>query len=234
MKKTILCLLFISFSIVGFSQDVSYGLKAGLNITQGGQITGSSSGVGNWDETLTGTGKTGYHGGAYVQVNFGKFFLRPEIVYTSVGLDFEFPSRTSTYGVQKVDLPLLFGYNIWGPLDLYAGPIYSSILDGSLAGDREEEPIVIQDTPIHAQIGAKAEFGRFGLDLRYEYNRSGTEIQDVRRLFTRGGSEGYGVNYVHFDDTRINQVIVSLTFKIGEIGQNRSGNRRRNKGFSCF
>ncbi len=233
MKKIILCLFFFAgLASSGFAQEYKYGLKAGLNFSQGGQITGDNSGVNRWDETLQGTGKVGIHGGAFFQVNFGSFLIRPELVYTSTGLDFEFPNRTSTYSVEKLDIPLLFGYNIWGPLDLYAGPVYSYILEGSLSGDQVEEPIINQDTPIHAQIGIKAEFDRFGIDLRYEHNRSGTELQntlDTRRRFTRGGADGYGVSYVYFDDTRINQIILSITFKIG--GSDMQQEKRMG---SCF
>ena len=40
--------------------------------------------------------------------------------------------------------------------------------------------IVVQDTPINAQIGAKVEFGRFGLDVRYESSLSNAERSGER------------------------------------------------------
>lgn len=220
MKKIILGLgIFFSLISSAYSQEFSYGLKGGVNYSMGGQITGESSGVGNWDETLEGTPAIGFHGGVFAQVNFGKFFIRPEVVYTSLELDFEFPTKTSTYSVQKFDIPLMIGYNVWGPLDVYAGPSYSNILDSSLMGNELEAPIVVQNTPINAQAGAKVEFGRFGLDVRYEHSLSTAEVQDLDIVRSE-----YGVNRAYFDDARINQIIVSVIFKIGGPGLNE---RRR-------
>lgn len=220
MKKLIFGLgIFFGLTTAAFSQEFSYGLKGGVNYSMGGQITGESSGVGNWAETIEGTPSIGYHGGAFVQVNFGSFFIRPEVVYTSLELDFEFPNKTSTYAVQKFDIPLLIGYNIWGPLDVYAGPVYSNIMDTSLMGNELEDPIVAQNTPINVQAGAKVEFGRFGLDVRYEHSLSTAEVQDLDIVKSE-----YGVNRAYFDDSRINQIIVSVIFKIGGPGLNE---RRR-------
>ena len=85
MRNIFFALLFIFGSIsMGFSQELSYGLKAGVNYTMGGQITGNSSNGIYWDGTVEGSGQIGYHGGLFLQVNFGKFFLRPDVVYTSI------------------------------------------------------------------------------------------------------------------------------------------------------
>ncbi|NJW53519.1 porin family protein [Salinimicrobium oceani] len=220
MKKCIVGLgIFFSLISSAFSQEFSYGLKGGVNYSMGGQITGESSGVGNWDETIEGTPAYGFHGGVFGQVNFGKFFIRPEVVYTSLELDFEFPEKTSTYSVQKFDIPLMIGYNVWGPLDIFAGPSYSNILDSALMGNELEDPIVVQNTPINAQIGAKVEFGRFGIDVRYEHSLSNAEVQNLDIVRSE-----YGVNRAYFDDARINQLIVGVIFKIGGPGLNE---RRR-------
>lgn len=220
MKKLLLGLLFIAgTSFSGLAQEFSYGLKAGVNYSLGGEITGESSGVGYWDGTLEGTPMFGFHGGAFLQVNFGKFFLRPEVVYTSLEREFDFPRQPSTHAVQKFDVPLLVGYNIWGPLDVYAGAVYSNILDSTLEGEEDLEQIVVQNTPINAQAGAKVEFGRFGLDVRYEHSLSTAEQQNLNIV-----NSEYGVNRAYYNDARFNQIIVSVIFKIGGPGLNE---RRR-------
>ena len=225
MKKHLFALLFIfAMTFTGFSQTTfEYGLKGGINYSMGGQITGKESPPnGDWSETIQGNGEFGFHGGIFGQVNFGKFFIRPEVVYTSIESSFDFPNKTSTYSIEKFDIPLMLGYNIWGPLDVFAGPVYSNILGTSLEGDEYETEIVVQNTPINAQIGAKVEFGRFGLDVRYE--RSLSTPEDQQRDMLRGGSDGTGANVINFDDARLHQLIVGIIFKIGGPGLNE---RRR-------
>lgn len=213
-------LFFLGFTTSTYSQVFSYGLKGGINYSMGGQITGENSGAGYWDETIQGTPAIGYHGGAFVQVNFGNFFIRPEVAYVSLELDFDFPKKTSTYAVQKFSVPLMIGYNVWGPLDIYAGPAYSNILESTLMGNESEGPIVAQNTPINAQAGAKVEFGRFGIDVRYEHSLSTAEVQNVDII-----NDEYGVNRAYFEDARINQIIVSVIFKLGGPGLNEGRGR---------
>lgn len=218
MKQYIFALLLV-FGIISlsFSQEISYGLKGGINYTMGGQITGTQARFS--DETYEANGEIGFHGGAFGQVNFGNFFVRPEVVYTSLESTFEFPNQPSTYSIETVTIPLMLGYNILGPLDIYAGPVYSNILSASLEGEEVLDPIVVQNSPINAQIGAKIENGRFGIDIRYERNISQPEDQGLDIL-----NAEYGVNEAIFDDSRVHQVIVSIIFKIGGPGLNE---RRR-------
>ena len=229
MKKNILSLLFIvMFSATALSQEFSYGLKAGINYSMGGEIRGYTSTLNYWGGTATGEGGIGYHGGAFGQINFGNFFIRPEVVYASLVNEFDIPLReeTTEFSVEQFSIPILLGYNIYGPLDLYAGPVYSNIMSSQIYGSEDNPTIVVQNTPINAQVGAKVEFGRFGLDVRYEHSLSTAEQQDFdfdNSLF--GGRDG-GANRASFMDSRINQVIVSLIFKIGGPGLNE-GRRRR-------
>ena len=229
MKKNILSLIFIvMLSATALSQEFSYGLKGGINYAMGGEIRGYDSTLNYWDGTAQGEGGIGYHGGVFVQVNFGNFFIRPEVAYASLVNEFDIPLReeTTEQSVERFSVPVLLGYNIYGPLDVYAGPVYSNIMGSTIYGAEEDPTIVVQNTPINAQIGAKVEFGRFGLDVRYEHSLSTAEQQDFdfdNSLF--GGREG-GANRASFLDARLNQVIVSVIFKIGGPGLN-DGRRRR-------
>ncbi|SOC78589.1 Outer membrane protein beta-barrel domain-containing protein [Salinimicrobium sediminis] len=227
MKKYFFALLFIFMTFSGFSQTTfEYGLKGGINYSMGGEIRGSKSNANYWGETVQGVGGIGYHGGIFGQVNFGKFFIRPEVVYSSLTQEFEIPLRedNTEYSVQTFTIPLLLGYNIYGPLDVYAGPVYSNVLDAKIYGEQNDQLIVVQNTPINAQAGVKVEVGRFGIDVRYEHSLSTAERQDIdldNNLF--GGPNG-GANKGWFNDARLNQVIVSIIFKIGGPGLNE---RRR-------
>ena len=208
------------------AQEFKVGLKGGINKTFGGQITGIKSAEQYTGDTFMATGEIGYHGGIWVQVNFGKFFIRPEAVYSSLKSRFDFPIAPSIYAVEEVSVPILFGYNVFGPIDIYAGGAYKNILSSTLEGNESSAPIVVQNTPLAAQAGIKAEFGSFGIDVRYDHSLASKEPQVVDIVNTK-----YGINRATFDDARINQLIVSITLKLWDSSNE---GRRRRRGGSCY
>ncbi len=238
MNKLVIALL-ISLTSFSFSQmnaqQFKVGLKGGINKTYGGEITGINSGVpaDYTSDTFEAEGEIGYHGGAWVQVNFGKFFVRPEVVYSKLESRFDFPQGPTLFEVEEFSVPLLIGYNIYGPLDIYGGVAYKNIISATI---ERLEPItappevVIQNTPFSAQIGAKVEFGSFGLDVRYDYSLSSAESYDVDFQSNNSDFDIPTVNRATINDARLNQIIVSLTLKLWD-SENKS---RRRKGGSCY
>ena len=222
MNKSLYLLLFSLFLYTTASaQEFSFGIKAGANYVSGGQITGISSGGLYTDDAFEAESDFGFHGGAFLQVKFGKFFLRPEVIYSSMKTTFPFPRRDMPYEVDKISVPLLLGYNVWGPIDIYAGPAYQKILDASL--DLEDNSLVIaQNSPLAAQAGIKFNFRRFELDLRYDRTFATEEPYDVDI-----DNSVYGINRATFDDGRLNQFLLSISFKIfdteADPGRRRGG-----------
>jgi len=223
-------LIFISIFCVSFTeaQEYSFGVKGGANYaTTAGTITGESSGAGFFDGTVEAESKIGFHAGVFFELRFGKFFIRPEVMYNSIETEFAFPSQPSIYAVEKLSIPLLFGYNVWGPIDVYAGPAYQSILNASLQGtEPETKTIVVQNTPLAAQAGVKARIGRFELGIRYDRSMASEETDGSLDL----NNGQYGINRAPYNDMRLHQVLVSLSFKIGDSKSN-TGRRR---GGGCY
>lgn len=198
------------------AQEFSFGIKGGANYVMGGQITGNSSNGLYFDGTVEADSQFGFHGGAFFEMRVGKFLLRPEFIYSSMETEFVFPSAPSAYEVNKISVPLLVGYNIWGPVDIYAGPAYQNILDASLQGtEPPNQEIIVQNTPIAAQAGIKAGFGRFEVDLRYDRSLASAEAQPLDIV-----NSDYGINRATFDDARLNQILLSLSFKIFDSAAN--------------
>ncbi|WP_339648197.1 outer membrane beta-barrel protein [uncultured Salegentibacter sp.] len=221
-------LIIISIFCVSFTQaqEYSFGIKGGGNYVMGGELTGLDSGEGFNSDTFNAESQFGFHAGIFFELNFDKFFVRPEIIYNSMETVFPFPNQNSTYAVEKLSIPLLFGYNIWGPVDVYAGPAYQNIMNATLEGTEPlNQTIVAQNTPLAAQAGIKVGFGRFEIDLRYDRSLASAEIQDVDI-----NNGDYGVNRAEFTDTRLNQFLLSLSFKIGD-SENNTGRRR---GGGCY
>lgn len=210
-----------SFSFIN-AQEFSFGIKGGGNYVMGGQITGNSSNGLYYDGTVEADSQFGFHGGAFFEVRFNKFLLRPEFIYSTMETEFMFPGPPnsggvpSTYAVDKISVPLLIGYNVWGPIDVYAGPAYTNILDSSLEGtEPPDQEIIAQNTPLSVMAGIKAGFGRFELDIRYDRTLSSAEVQEIDIV-----NSDYGINRATFDDARLNQILVSLSFKIFDSAAN--------------
>lgn len=216
-------LLFLGFFCFTLSnaQEFSFGIKGGANYVMGGQITGNSSNGLYFDGTVEADSQFGFHGGAFFEVRFGKFLLRPEAIYSSMETEFPFPTAPSTYSVEKISIPVLLGYNVWGPIDVYAGPAYQKIRNSSLEGTEPPDQIIVaQNTPLAVQAGIKAGFGRFEIDVRYDRTLASKESMELDIV-----NSDYGINRATFDDTRLNQILISLSFKIFDSEAN-AGRRK--------
>jgi hypothetical protein len=228
----ILCLFCFSFTQ---AQEFSLGIKGGVNYAMGGEIQGKSSTVAGVPEystaTFSGESQIGFHGGAFIELRFGKFLIRPEALYISSETEFGLVNSTSSYTVEQLTIPLLVGYNIYGPIDLYAGPAYNNIIDGTL--ENTKDPIVVQNSPLAAQAGIKAGIGRFELDLRYSRSMASAENQpidvDNDNTVTGGVNQMDGVNLANFDG-RLHHVLLSLSFKLFDS----SATPRRRSGGGCY
>jgi hypothetical protein len=238
MSKTLLPLIicFLTFNATLLhAQEFSFGLKGGINKTYGGIITGDDAEIPDEysSATFTAVGEIGLHGGIWTQVNFGRFFIRPEIVYSKLKSRFDFPQGPRLYEVEEFSAPVLVGYNIYKPVDIYAGIAYKNILDATLEGNEpvtDTPQIVVQNTPLSAQIGAKVEFGNFGLDVRYDHSFSSKKSQDVNIFSDWYSFPDPVMDRGVMEDARLHQIIVSLTVK---LFHSKNEGKKRRRGCNC-
>lgn len=233
LLSLLICFLTVNASLL-HAQEFSIGLKGGINKTYGGEIKGIASTPDYTDETFTAEGEIGFHGGIWTQVDFGKFFIRPEIVYSKLESRFDFPQGPALYEVEELSVPVLVGYNVFGPLDIYAGAAYKNIMDGTierLEPLNDPPQVVVQNTPFSAQIGAKVEFGSFGLDIRYDKALSSKESQGPVDFVSDNANFDIPVmNRAVIEDARLDQIIVSLTVKLFDT----ANKDRRRRGGNCY
>lgn len=196
MKKTIVTAVFAFISCIAFAQtDAGFGIKGGLNYGANGDYFDSAEqAYKNPDSNV------GYHLGVFAKVG-DKIYFRPELVYTKTKSDYE----NNSLEMSKLDAPLLVGFNVIGPLNVFAGPSLQYILDTEYSditiGDVEN------DFTVGLNIGAGVNLGNFGIDLRYE--RGFTE-NEVTVIDANGGNGLVGDRV----DTRPDQLILSLSLKL--------------------
>ncbi len=212
MKKSLIMLCFL----IGMSQlaqaQLDFGIKAGINYN-------SDSFKAVKGEILQGSSesKTGYHAGIWLRLKLPVigYYLRPELVYTALKSDVTVTANTTEvrpYDFQKIDIPVLFGKKFLKVAYAHIGPSFQYILNGDLDLKDALGEVVNSENfdtettgfTVGLQLGAGVELGDVGLDLRWERGFSDTESEIYNTVDN---------NDPFKFDTRINQIIVGLTYK---------------------
>jgi hypothetical protein len=201
MKKAILALLLIS-TTAAMAQS-GFGVKGGLNYADNGEIEYTDVTTAGEDAVKGGDSKVGYHFGFFYRAEFAGFFVKPELLYTKTKSSYQFNDKDAEYKISKLDLPLLFGIDIIGPVNVFAGPSLQYILDNDFQGVRLGD--VEEDFTIGAQFGAGIQFGGIGLDVRYERGLTKNEAT----VLDLDNPEG-----LQRVDTRPSQIIFSLSLQL--------------------
>jgi len=121
MRKITLTIIIATAVITGAWSQVSFGIKAGLNIANqvytGGSFTSSPGKM------------LGFHGGVYLHAKMGKFGMQPEAYYSMTGSNRTY-SGASSDGVKTnyISLPILLRWNITDFFNIHAGPQFGLLL----------------------------------------------------------------------------------------------------------
>lgn len=195
MKKTLLLVAMVAFSAVSFAQiDSKFGIKAGLNYNANGDYFESvSEAAQNPDRNV------GYHLGLFGQIGT-RLYLRPELVYTRTKSAYD----NDDFKMSKLDVPVLVGAKVLGPLHVFAGPAFQYILNTEFDGITIND--VKNDFTVGLNIGAGINLGMLGIDLRYERGFSDNEARFINTNLTTVAESRI--------DTRPDQLILSFSLKL--------------------
>lgn len=175
------------FTLTTNAQNGSgFGIKAGLNYNANG----------NYFKSIEANAKhpsrnIGFHAGLYGKIG-DQLYFKPEIVYTQTKSDY----GNDVLKLQKIDVPLLVGVKVIGPVSVFAGPSIQYIIDPKFEGISIKQ--VENDFTVGANFGIGVHFNGFGVDLRYE----------------NGLSKNYGSFNIPESriDTRPDQLILGISF----------------------
>ncbi|MCK0162125.1 outer membrane beta-barrel protein [Allomuricauda sp. F6463D] len=203
MKKTFLVAVLTLIGTAAMAQSGSgFGVKAGLSYNKNGDLI-SSVGDGGSDIVEGAEGKTGYHFGFWGKLDFPKIYLRPELVYSKTKSSYDVDGDSQDYDVSKLDLPVLLGYKLIGPLHIFAGPAFQYTLNNDL-GDIEVEDVE-NDFTVGLNAGVGVNLGKLGLDVRYERGFSENEAEIIGESVTDISGRV---------DSRPSQIIFALSLKL--------------------
>lgn len=223
IKPLFIVILLISFSSVN-AQEYTFGVKGGINFNNIGELYH----YGDWaganptpvnDFYYVADKEMGTQLGAFAMIAFNKFFIRPEVIYVSLKNSYPLALKTSYWTSNKLDIPVLLGYKIFQPVSLYAGPSFNSISEMKLEGNQENlRPFTYKKSSTAINAGLLVDIGRFGFDLRYQYDI--TKVEALEIDIDRGA---YGTNRGRLLEYNPSQIILSVHINIIKINSHDRG-----------
>lgn len=202
------------------AQDITFGVKGGINYITIGELfhktSDGESGVVPTDNFVYSSNKEmGYNFGAYFRINLNQFYIQPEVTFVSLKSNYELGLATSYWTQSNVDIPLLFGYRVYHPVSVYAGPIFSMISDRQLEGVEEKAatPWSFEKSSVAIGVGVNAIFGRIMIDFRYSYGF--TKVEEIKIDMVRAK---YGTNIGYLLEYNPSQFIVNAQIDLFNFG----------------
>ncbi|GAB3529207.1 hypothetical protein GCM10027443_08070 [Pontibacter brevis] len=142
---------------------------------------------------------TGYHAGAFARLQVAGFFVQPEAILTSTGGRIEVSGadnmgvRVEDFKFNRLDVPVMVGYNFLNVLRVQAGPVSSTLLSARQEGQDIKQYMENADWGFQAGVGI--DIGSMTADVRYErINRqltntaqqTGMEVHNQQFIFSLG------------------------------------------------
>lgn len=214
MKRHLLLIILLLICAIANAQEYAVGVRGGFNYYNIGDIQSRIENLpGSSSDLYTPNKEIGTQFGGYVTIGFEKIYIRPEINYVSSKNNYEFPDKTAAWKTSKIDIPILFGYQLFDPISLYIGPginiFNETVLEGVQVTSYSDGGPDLDKVTFNINIGVMLKYNRFGLDLRYEIglNETDEELLDIIK-------STYGVNLVDLKPYRPSLLSLSLFIDI--------------------
>ncbi|MFD1293998.1 outer membrane beta-barrel protein [Lutibacter holmesii] len=194
-KKGFTFLFILMTTLISLNAQSSWGIKGSLLFNSNGELLDDAEDI----IDNKGKGESGFNVGIYGKLDLGPIYLRPELVYSQASSEYTVNGNSESFKMSSIDLPVLVGIRIIGPLNIVAGPAFKFITSNefnSIEGDLDK------DVTVGLNFGVSANIGRFGFDVIYdrginsnEADFIGQEVVDNFTLDSRQSQIRVGVSY---------------------------------------
>ena len=212
----ILILLFLIPSSSLFAQG-NLGVNFGLNDDNFGSIENIKTKIDDYDLDLKNS--TGFQLGLFTEIDLITFYIRPEInlifskskngtAFTSANNNTNILSESiniaeHTYKSTDIQVPIIFGYKVIGPISIFAGPTFKYNLSNSSNFDLEE----IEDKyNLSLLLGTRVKVKSFSVGLRYERGLNNNELLIIN-------ANGIDIDNANIDTTT-NKLSLNISYDI--------------------
>ena len=202
MKNNYLLIIsiFIIISLVAdksYSQ-INYGIKIGVNFDNIGDIKNTTT----FKKNIQTASIASAHLGIYAQLKIVDFYIRPEVQISQSKSNI---LTLDQIKINKVEIPILIGYNIFGPISIFTGPIFQNII--SIKSNSLNFGNYTNSFTMGLQIGSRIDVGKFGLGFRFERGFTNNEIEIL-------GNNNLDIEA--YSDIRPKLWSVSVTYRLGK------------------
>ncbi len=189
---TLIILIIAGTLSINAQSESGFGIKGGLNYgSNGNYFDSATNSYENPDQNI------GYHVGIFWKIG-NQFYVRPELVYTHTKSDF----NNQDLNITKLDLPVLVGTKIIGPISAFAGPAFQYTLDTDFEGITVAD--IDNNFTVGFNFGFAVNFNNIGIDVRYERGFSDIEALIIENNIATNNRL----------DSRAEQLILSFSIKI--------------------
>ena len=210
--------IFILFFLITCSSLVAQGnlgVNFGLNDDNFGSIENIKTKIDDYDLDLKNS--TGFQLGLFTEIDLITFYIRPEInlifskskngtAFTSANNNILIESiniAEHTYKSTDVQVPIIFGYKVLGPISIFAGPTFKYNLSNSSNFDLEE----IEDKyNLSLLLGTRVKIKSVSLGLRYERGLNNDELLIIK-------ANGIDIDNANIDTTT-NKLSLNISYDI--------------------
>ena len=210
--------IFILFFLITSSSLIAQGnlgVNFGLNDDNFGSIENIKTKIDDYDLDLKNS--TGFQLGLFSEIDLITFYIRPEInlIFSKSKNGTAFTSANNnnlietiniaehTYKSTDVQVPIIFGYKVLGPISIFAGPTFKYNLSNSSNFDLEE----IEDKyNLSLLLGTRVKVKSFSLGLRYERGLNNNELLIIN-------ANGIDIDNANIDTTT-NKLSLNIAYDI--------------------
>jgi len=206
MIRIVYFLLFISSGLIA---QGNLGFQFGLNDDNFGSIENIKDKLDNYNLDLKNS--TGFQFGFFTEIDLITFYIRPELnlifsksknaaAYTS---DQGINIAEHSFKSSELQLPVIFGYKIFGPISIFGGPSFKYNLSNKSNFNLDD----IKDKyTLSLLLGSRVKFRSLSIGLRYERGLNTNEVLIIN------------ANGVNLDDANVdlttNKLSVNISYDI--------------------
>ena len=155
------------------------GFQFGLNDDNFGSIENISNKIDNYDLDIKNS--TGFQFGVFTEIDLITFYIRPELnlIFSksknaaAYSLDEGINIAEHSYKSSEIQLPIIFGYKVLGPISVFGGPSFKYNLSNSSNFNLED---VKDKYTLSLLLGSRVKIRSISVGLRYERGLNNNEV----------------------------------------------------------
>jgi hypothetical protein len=170
---------FLLFTSSGLLAQGNLGFQFGLNDDNFGSIENISNKIDNYDLDIKNS--TGFQFGVFTEIDLITFYIRPELNLifsksknaTAYSLEEGINIAEHSYKSSEIQLPIIFGYKVLGPISVFGGPSFKYNLSNSSNFNLED---VKDKYTLSLLLGSRVKIRSISVGLRYERGLNNNEV----------------------------------------------------------